>query len=82
MGNVSKGFNNVSPSYVGGMCATFRRYQTKYSQEDVAREVGCSREIISKFERGRGTNSIIFLWYIKHGIFDWMPPNKWNGWDF
>lgn len=81
MSALTKGFNDVSPAYIGAMCSNYRRYYTQYSQQDVADDVGCSREAVSKFERGRVCNGIIFLWYIKNGIFDWVPFEKWNGWD-
>lgn len=46
----------------------------------VAQSCGVSRELVSKFERGVLPNSLVFLWYIKNGIFDWVPYNKWCGW--
>lgn len=80
MSGITHGFK-VTPSYIGAMCSNYRRYFTEYSQQDVADDTGCSREAVSKFERGRTCNGIIFLWYIKNGIFEWVPIDKWNGWD-
>lgn len=73
-------FNEISSDYIGAICAEFRRYYTDASQEDVAESVGCSREAVSRFERGLNTNSIIFLWYIKQGVFDYKEPSLWSGW--
>lgn len=73
-------FNDISSDYIGAVCAEFRRQYTYDTQEDVAESVGCSRESVSRFERGLNTNSIIFLWYIKRGVFDFRPPDRWNGW--
>ena len=81
MSGITQGFNDVTPNYVGAMCANYRRYYTEFSQQDVADDIGCSREAVSKFERGRVCNGIIFLWYIKQGIFNWVPVEKWNGWN-
>ena len=81
MSGITQGFNEVTPSYMGAMCSNYRRYFTQFSQQDVADDVGCSRETVSKFERGRNCNGIIFLWYIKQGIFNWVPMERWNGWD-
>lgn len=78
---VTRGYKEITPSYVGGMCASYRRYFTDKSQDDVADEIGCSREAVSKFERGRVCNAIIFLWYIQQGIFNWLPADKWDGWN-
>ena len=74
------GYKNISPQYMGAMCAEYRRYYCGCSQEDVANDVGCDRTAVSKFERGINCNGIIFLWYIKHGIFNWLKPERWNGW--
>ena len=74
-------FNNVNASYIGAMCSNFRRYFTTKSQDDVANEIGCSREAVSKFERGRVCNGVVFMWYIKNGVFTWLPVDKWDGWN-
>ena len=81
MSGLYQSFNGISSSYIGAMCSSFRRFHTDYSQQDAADEIGCSREAVSKFERGRYNNSVIFLWYIKKGVFEYVPVEKWNGWD-
>ena len=81
MSGITQGFNEITPNYVGAMCANYRRYYTDFSQQEVADDIGCSREAVSKFERGRVCNGVIFLWYIKQGIFNWIPVEKWNGWN-
>lgn len=75
-------FGNIqlSNEYIGAMCANFRKYQLNINQETVAAESGYSREAVSKFERGTQPNSKIFFWYIKKGIFDWLPIDEWRGW--
>lgn len=71
----------VTASYIGAMCGEYRRlYMRGTTQKDVAMDVGCSRELVSKFERGTLPNAVVFLWYIQHGLFDWVPPEKWQGW--
>ena len=70
----------ITNDYIGAMCSDFRRYKLKCSQERVSRETGYSREMVSKFERGKVSNTIIFLWYIKMGIFNWVPARMWEGW--
>lgn len=73
--------NFVTNSYIGAMCHEYRRLYLKgTTQKDVAMATGVSRESVSKFERGQSGNAALFLWYIKQGIFDWMPLDKWNGW--
>lgn len=81
MSGITQGFNEITPNYIGAMCANYRRYYTDFSQQEVADDIGCSREAVSKFERGRVCNGVIFLWYIKQGIFNWVPVEKWNGWN-
>lgn len=81
MSGITQGFNEITPNYIGAMCANYRRYYTDFSQQEVADDVGCSREAVSKFERGRVCNGVIFLWYIKQGLFNWVPVEKWNGWN-
>lgn len=73
--------NKLTPSYIGAMCANYRRYYTEASQDNVAADVGCDRSAVSKFERGVRPNAVIFMWYIKHGLFNWVPIEKWNGWN-
>lgn len=71
---------NISSEYIGAMCSDYRRYELKYSQTQVAHLCNVSRELVSKFERGSNSNARIFLFYIKMGIFDWVPIEKWCGW--
>ena len=73
--------DKLTPSYIGAMCSNYRRYYTGASQENVATDVGCDSSTVSKFERGVRPNAVIFMWYIKRGLFDWVPIEKWNGWD-
>lgn len=61
---------------IGRKCAAFRR-MLGITQEQVARDVGCSRSNISAFERGRTDSATIFLWYIKAGLFHWKPADRW-----
>lgn len=70
----------VTNEYIGAMCANFRKYEINITQQQVADACHVSRELVSKFERGALPNSLVFLWYIKHGIFDWCPAEKWCGW--
>lgn len=70
----------ITSSYIGAMCSEYRRYFLKVSQQKVADETCVSRELVSKFERGTSPNAIVLFWYIKHGLFDWLPIEKWNGW--
>lgn len=72
---------NISYEYIGAMCADYRRYELHYSQNQVAKICNVSRELVSKFERGNTTNAKIFLFYIKMGIFEWLPIDKWIGWN-
>lgn len=77
------GMQGISNEYIGAVCHEFRRYQCKgVTQTDVAHDCGLSREAVSRFERGSLPNSLIFMWYIKHGIFDWLPIDKWRGFQF
>ena len=71
---------NISNEYIGAMCANFRKYALDVTQQTVADETGVSRELVSKFERGTLPNSLVFFWYIKNGIFDWVHYSDWNGW--
>lgn len=70
----------ISNFYIGAMCSNFRKYKLNQSQQNVADECGVSRELVSKFERGALPNSLVFLYYIKMGIFDWLPIEHWTGW--
>lgn len=71
----------ISANYLGAMCSEYRRYFLKgVSQQQIANEAGVSRELVSKFERGTNPNALVFMWYIQHGLFDWMPIERWQGW--
>ena len=75
-----KTMEGITNDYIGAMCAQFRKRNLKLTQNDVANECYVSRELVSKFERGSLPNSLVFLWYIKMGIFDWVPAERWCGW--
>ena len=36
MSGMTHGFNDVTPSYLGAMCAQYRRMYTSYTQEQAA----------------------------------------------
>jgi len=71
---------NLSNDYIGAMCSYYRK-KKQVTQQQVANDCGVSRELVSKFERGALPNSLVFFWYIKNGIFNWLPVEKWNGWE-
>ena len=75
-----KTVTNITNSYIGAMCANFRKYKLNVTQQCVANGCGVSRELVSKFERGTLPNSLVFFWYIKNGIFEWSPCEEWQGW--
>lgn len=52
---------------IGRKCANFRRL-IGYSQQQVADELGYSRNNISMFENGKNYNMMILLWYLKRGL--------------
>lgn len=52
---------------LGEECKTFRK-AGGWSQWDVARDLGISRELVSGFECGRSKNLNILLWYIDRGF--------------
>ena len=72
--------SGVTNDYIGAMCAQFRKSHVGVTQQAVANDCGVSRELVSRFERGALPNSLVFLWYIKQGIFDWIPYDRWCGW--
>ena len=57
------------------ICSEFRKDVLKITQEDLAKELDYSQENISAFENGRNANSIIFIWYIKNGLFNYYSIN-------
>lgn len=74
-------YPRISAGYLGAMCGEYRRMVLGISQQEIANQMDVSRELVSKFERGRICNGTVFMWYIKNGIFDWVPVERWNGWD-
>ena len=61
-------YNN---KYIGNICRAFRNY-CGYFQSEVAEELCCSRENISSFENGRNNNAIILMWYVEHGLKEFL----------
>lgn len=45
-------------------------------QLDVAKDIGCSPQNVSCFERGENNNALILLWYIKNGLLEVLE--KWG----
>ena len=70
----------ISNEYIGAMCSHYRKFELKQTQQQVADICCVSRELVSKFERGSLPNSLVFLYYIKMGIFNWCPIECWCGW--
>lgn len=70
----------VTTEYIGAMCAEYRTRHLKMTQMEVAQKCHVSRELVSKFERGSISNSLVFLFFIKNGIFNWVPYDRWCGW--
>lgn len=71
----------INNEYIGAMCHEFRKYILKQSQSSLAKEFGLARETISRFESGNAVTVRIFIGYVKKGLFDWVSPEKWNGWE-
>lgn len=77
---MSSSMDGINSVYLGAMCSEFRRYHLpKVTQTDIAVDCGVSRESVSKFERGANSNAVIFMWYIKQGLFEWVPIERWCG---
>lgn len=53
---------------VGHRCSHYRKKVLKNTQKDVAAETGFSVGNVSAFETGRNDSTLIFLWYLKHGM--------------
>lgn len=70
----------VTASYIGAMCGEYRRLYLNVTQAEIAKELDISREAVSRFERGTLCNGLILFWYIQHGLLEWLPIEKWNGW--
>jgi hypothetical protein len=73
--------DGITADYIGAMCREFRLRILKCPQKIVAADCGTSRELVSRFERGTNGNPVIFMWYIKRGLFRWVPIENWNGWN-
>lgn len=75
-------FNCYNQTYISAMCREYRRLYLKgQTQQTVADECNVSRETVNRFENGYISSAVIFMWYIKHGIFEWVPIDHWNGWN-
>ena len=53
---------------VGHRCSHYRKKILKSTQKEVATETGFSVGNVSAFETGRNDSTLIFLWYLKHGM--------------
>lgn len=52
---------------IGKACKSYRR-SLGYTQIDVANETGYTQQNISRFEKGTNDNSLILMWYVRHGM--------------
>lgn len=52
---------------IGLRCKLFR-IEHGYTQEQIAREIGYSKENVSAFECGRNNNCRILMWYVARGM--------------
>jgi len=66
--------------HVGQCCREYRAHHLGMTQKDVASECGYSRENVSRFENGRNDNTVIFLWYVKHGLLNEYSIEELVGW--
>lgn len=48
-------------------CKQYREF-LGVTQEQVAKEVGMSRQVISDFERGENNSALVLTWYILQGF--------------
>ena len=62
-------------STIGEYCA-MTRIKKGIMQNTVAKEIGCTPQNISNFERGLNNSALILLWYIKHGLLETLE--KWG----
>lgn len=62
-------------STIGEYCA-MTRIKKGIPQNTVAKEIGCTPQNISSFERGLNNSALILLWYIKHGLLETLE--KWG----
>jgi transcriptional regulator with XRE-family HTH domain len=58
--------NNRQLSIYVGMCCKKFRHMLGYTQQEVAFEIGTTRDNIAKFESGQNRNYLILLWYVLH----------------
>ena len=72
----------INPYYIGAMCHEFRRYRLHVNQQEIADDCAVSRETVSKFEQGKVQNTVVFMWYIKNGLFEWMAIDRWVGFNY
>lgn len=54
---------------LGEYCAMTRLKQG-IRQCEVAKEIGCSTQNLSRFENGGNNNALLLYWYIKHGLLE------------
>ena len=60
---------------LGEYCA-MTRIKRGIPQTAVAKEIGCTPQNISNFERGLNNSALILFWYIKHGLIETLE--KWG----
>lgn len=53
--------------YIGTCCKRYRQ-KIGYTQQEMAFELGTTRENIAKFESGQNRNYVILLWYVLHDM--------------
>ena len=54
---------------LGEYCA-MTRLKKGIPQYAVAKEIGCSTQNVSRFEKGGNNNALLLFWYIKHGLLE------------
>ena len=60
--------NNRNFSVYIGTCCKRHRQKIGYTQQEMAFELGTTRENIAKFESGNNRNYTILLWYVFHDM--------------
>lgn len=60
-------YNGIDLCKLGIECKKFRK-AGGWTQTDVAKDLGLSRELISGFECGRSKNLYILAWYLDRGF--------------
>lgn len=53
--------------YIGTCCKRYRQ-KIGYTQQEMAFELGTTRENVAKFESGLNRNYTILLWYVFHDM--------------